>query len=200
MEIGNNGPLAGLNIFGNAALDIGQLVAEHYEFVYRAAYRLTGSATDAEDVAQQTFLAAHRNLAQLREAAAARGWLAAILRNCFWKACRRRQPLSAEAIEFDLDGVAAVVPEESIVDSERLQLALNRLSAEARVILTMFYFEQLSYVEIAAQLEIPLGTVMSRLARAKRRLRELLFSEVSDDERPPTTALEKSPTTSLKAW
>ena len=159
---------------GSTSADITRLVAEHHAVVYRAAYRLSGSTADAEDLAQQTFLTAHRSLAQLRDERAALGWLMAILRSCFLKMCRKRRPLAADDLDFDLDSCAAEVPEESDVDPERLQHALDELSPEARVMLTMFYFDDLSYREIAAATEIPIGTVMSRLSRAKEQLRRKL--------------------------
>ncbi|HEY2837685.1 MAG TPA: sigma factor, partial [Pirellulales bacterium] len=71
---------------------IARLVVDHYSDVYRYAYRLSGSAADAEDLTQQTYLAAQRNLAQLRLPDNARAWLYAILRNCYLKGRRRPSP------------------------------------------------------------------------------------------------------------
>jgi RNA polymerase sigma-70 factor (ECF subfamily) len=179
------GPATDSKSLRNAALDrptsadITRLVTEHHDFVYRVAYRLTGSTADAEDLAQQTFLAAHRNLAQLREADAARGWLASILRNLFWKQLRKRRPSTAGSLELDLDKIPASPPDDPAVDGELLQKALDQLPAESREVLVMFYFEELAYREIAEALELPIGTVMSRLARAKRRLHELLAPKLS---------------------
>jgi RNA polymerase sigma-70 factor (ECF subfamily) len=65
-------------------------------------------------------------------------------------------------------------PDSLEVDTERLQIALNQLPDESRIVLVMFYFEDASYKEIAEQLQLKLGTVMSRLSRAKQRLRRLL--------------------------
>ena len=156
------------------AADIAQLVAEHHAWVYRAAYRLCGSVADAEDLTQQTFLTAQRALAQLRESAAARSWLGAILRTSFLKGVRKKRPLSAESHDVDLHDFAAPVPEEPALDGETLQGALAGLSDDARLILTMFYFEELSYRDIARELDVPIGTVMSRLSRAKDQLRRRL--------------------------
>jgi RNA polymerase sigma-70 factor (ECF subfamily) len=74
---------------------------------------------------------------------------------------------------------ASPIDEASPIDGERLQLALNELPEEFRLVLVMFYFEECTYREIADKLEIPLGTVMSRLSRGKQRLRERL----ADDDR-----------------
>jgi len=156
------------------AADIARLVAEHHAWVYRAAYRLCGSVADAEDLTQQTFLTAQRALAQLREPAAARGWLGAILRTGFLKGVRKRRPLAAESHDVDLQEFAGPIAEGPAIDGETLEGALAGLSDDSRLILTMYYFEELSYREIAAHLDVPIGTVMSRLSRAKEQLRRRL--------------------------
>jgi RNA polymerase sigma-70 factor (ECF subfamily) len=156
-------------------MEIGQLVAEHHQAVYRYAYRLTGSVPDAEDLTQQVFLTAQQRLGQLRKAESARSWLLAILRNDFLKMRTKRRPIPAENLRLDVDSVPAVVPKEADIDRERLQQALDELPAKFRLVLTMFYYESCSYREIAQRLELPIGTVMSRLARAKGHLRAKLF-------------------------
>lgn len=158
----------------SSSCDLARLAAEHHAVVYRAAYRLCGSAADAEDLTQQTFLTAQRCWDQLRDPAAARAWLSAILRSCFLKSLRKRRPSAATDGEVDLAAVPGPAPEPSAVDSERLQQALDALSPEARLIVHLFYFEDRSYREIAAALDVPLGTVMSRLSRAKDQLRRRL--------------------------
>jgi RNA polymerase sigma-70 factor (ECF subfamily) len=155
-------------------VDIANLVAEHHRAVYQYAFRLTGSVPDAEDLTQHVFLAAHRNIAKLRNIGSVRGWLYTILRNRFLKEKQRRWPLPAADLQFDMDAVPDIPPAETI-DQERLQEALNQLPDASRVVLVMFYFEESSYREIAEQLRLPIGTVMSRLARAKARLRAVLF-------------------------
>jgi len=157
------------------ALDIARLVAEHHEAVYRYAYRLTGSPTDAEDLTQQVFLIACQKGGQLRQADSVRSWLFTILRNCFLKSRAKPVPTPAGALELPLEAIPEPEHPSPCIDPERLQQAFDRLSPQDRVILGMFYFENLSYREIAERLEIPIGTVMSRLARAKARLRGLLF-------------------------
>jgi RNA polymerase sigma-70 factor (ECF subfamily) len=151
--------------------DIVTLVTEHHAAVYRYAFRLTGSAVDAEDLVQQAFLLAHQRLAQLREASRAAGWLMAIVRNCFLKDKRRTRP-SEPLLDEPLGPDDEEFPD--WVDPEQLQLALGQLPDEARAILLMFFFEDCSYKEIAESLNVPIGTVMSRLSRAKTRLRQLL--------------------------
>jgi RNA polymerase sigma-70 factor (ECF subfamily) len=158
-----------------AAVEIAQLVAEHHAAIYRYAYRLTGSVPDAEDLTQQVFLAAQEKLGQLRCAENARAWLFAMLRNAFGKMCRKPRPKSAGACEVDLDNLPGAVPDDDAIDREQLQGALNELPPSYRMVVMMFYFEDCSYRQIADQLDLPMGTVMSRLARAKAHLRSRLF-------------------------
>ena len=162
-----------------ADLDIAQLVAEHHLAVYRYAFRLTGAAYDAEDLSQQAFLAAQEKLGQLRNGECARAWLLTMLRNLFLKSRRRRMVLPGD-FNVDLAGIPAALPDDSDIDRERLQQALDELPPDYRVVVLMFYFEDCSYRQIAEQLRLPIGTVMSRLARAKAHLRRKLFAaEVS---------------------
>jgi RNA polymerase sigma-70 factor (ECF subfamily) len=158
---------------GARPLDVGQLVADHHEALYRYAFRLAGSADDAEDLSQQVFLIAQQKLDQVRDFECARGWLFAVLRNCFLKSRRQRLPVPAVNIDLDVNTVPEALVEKDI-DSELLQSAINSLEDEFKVAVLMFYFEHRSYKEIAQELAIPIGTVMSRLARAKARLRERL--------------------------
>lgn len=151
---------------------IHEVIDTHYQSVYRFAFRLSGSASDADDLTQQTFLQACRKLDQLRDEQRIRSWLLTITRNTYLKGVQRDRLIDAE-LDDDL-----VVDEESTsgldFDEERLHFALSELPDSHRIPLLMFYFEELSYKEIAEQLELPIGTVMSRLARAKRQLRESL--------------------------
>jgi RNA polymerase sigma-70 factor (ECF subfamily) len=153
--------------------DIQAIVLAHHQDVYRYAFRLAGNQQDAEDLTQQTFLVAQQRLEQLRQPERLVCWLFAILRSCFLKSDRKRRPINAAGIELDIEAVPDDVTE-SEIDSQLLQLAIDELPEESRLAVVMFYFEDCSYKEIAAQLGVPLGTVMSRLARAKERLRKRL--------------------------
>jgi RNA polymerase sigma-70 factor (ECF subfamily) len=152
-----------------------RLVDEHYEALYRYAYRLSGSGPDAEDLTQEAFCKAQRNLAQLRDWGRAKAWLFSILRNAYLHRLRadRQQPC------VSLDGIgdlAEATPEPlPAIDPERLQQALNELPEAFRTPIILHYFEDFSYRDIAEQMELPLGTVMSRLARAKAFLRNRLL-------------------------
>ena len=167
----------------SSARTVVQLVAEYHARLYRYAYRLCGSAADAEDLVQQAFLIAHQKLDQLRDASCASGWLHTVLRNCYLKGCRKS--LGLPVSELDVSTLPAESPAEPL-DGEALQAALSTLDPDFKVVVLMFYFEEKSYREIAEELEIPLGTVMSRLSRAKAHLRErLVADEVSHVHKGP---------------
>jgi RNA polymerase sigma-70 factor, ECF subfamily len=151
------------------------LIDDHLDAVYRYAYRLTGNVHDAEDLTQQVYLLAQERLEQLREADRGRGWLFTILRNLFLRTVQKAQPAPATNLGLDLDAVPLEAERNQAVDSAELQAAINELPAEYRVVVSMFYFEDLAYREIAEKLDLPIGTVMSRLARAKGHLRAKLF-------------------------
>lgn len=162
---------------------IAELIERHYRWIYRYAYRLSGSAADAEDLTQQTFLVAQTKLDQLRDPGVAAHWLCAIVRNGYLKSVRRTlRPVSLEVIPEPTCEPAC--PAE--IDPEQLQAALNELPDEFRIPLVLFYFEDCSYKEIAEQLEVPIGTVMSRLSRAKAHVRQRLAPrEVTGPALPP---------------
>jgi RNA polymerase sigma-70 factor (ECF subfamily) len=152
-----------------------RLVDQHMALLFAYAFRLTGSVDEAEELTQQTFLVAHEKIGQLREPSKVQAWLLKVLRNCFLKNRRKRRPLAASEAEMDVNLFVDDVSAESEWDTERLQQALDELPGEFRAVLLMFFFEQLSYRQIAEQLELPIGTVMSRLSRAKHHLRGKLL-------------------------
>ena len=157
-----------------AALGVADMVDEHYRAVFGYAYRLSGSVIESEDLTQQTFMLAQVNLPQLRELRAARGWLYTIVRNEYL----RRRPLTSAITLDDAPELASAESDPGWLDSElnsdRLQAAIQELPNEFRIPLLMFYFEDRSYRDIADQLGLPQGTVMSRLSRAKTQLRRKL--------------------------
>ena len=177
-----------------AVVSIELLISEHHADAYRYAYRLSGSHTDAEDLVQQTYLVAHQKLHQLREVGRARAWMFSVLRSCFLKSVRRSTPATATKLNLDLEDVSDDFdPQLLEVDAEQLQQALNQLPDESRIVLTMFYFEEASYKEISEELQIKMGTVMSRLSRAKQRLRRTLFDVAEHRGAPQQTVGSSSP-------
>ena len=153
---------------------VASLVEQHYESLYRYAYRLSGSAADAEDLSQEAFCKAQTQFAQLRDPERAKPWLFSILRNAYLHRLRTEKthrPVSLDAIGDLVAAPPAEVPE---IGSEQLQQALSELPEEFRTPVILFYFEEMSYRDIAEQMDLPIGTVMSRLARAKAHLKDRL--------------------------
>lgn len=161
--------------FGSSRHAIAALVEAHYAALYRYAYRLSGSPQEAEDLTQETFCLAQNKLHQLREQDRAKSWLFSILRNAYLHRLRS----SKQEKQVSLDGIGDI-PDRSpeplpALDSLQLQKALNELPEAFRTPLILYYFEEFSYRDIAEQMNMPLGTVMSRLARAKTFLRQRLM-------------------------
>src|SRR5438876_10585296 len=153
---------------------IQELVDQHYQPLYRYAYRLSGSAADAEDLTQDAFCQAQLKLNQLRDPGRAKAWLFSILRNAYLhriRDARREQVLPLEYVGDVADRLPEPLPD---IEPERLQQVLNELPEDFRTPVILFYFEDFSYRDIAEQMELPLGTVMSRLDRAKAHLRARL--------------------------
>ena len=153
-----------------------RLVDDHYVALYRYAYRLSGSSADAEDLTQDAFCKAQLSLVQLRDPERAKPWLFSILRNAYLHRVRSRKQEACVSLE-GLGDLAEASPEPlPEVDPEQLQQALNDLSEVFRTPIILYYFEDFSYRDIAEQMDLPLGTVMSRLARAKIFLRSRLLA------------------------
>jgi RNA polymerase sigma-70 factor (ECF subfamily) len=148
-----------------------QLVDAHYERLFRYAFRLSGSSAEAEDLTQDTFCKAQLRLHQLRDPDRAKAWLFSILRNAYLHRVRseaQRRFVSLDVIE-GLKGPEPDPPPE--IEPAQLQAALQELPEAFRTPLILYYFEDFSYRDISEQMEVPIGTVMSRLARAKAYLR-----------------------------
>ncbi len=156
-------------------LNIEQMIADHHGSVYGYAYRLTGVVADAEDLTQQTFLVAQQKIHQLRDDSKAQGWLFAVLRSCHFRQYRKRTPIPAAKLELRVDEIPeSVQADDFSIDPDDLQRALNTLPCEFRTVVLLFYFEQKSYKQIASELELPMGTVMSRLFHARKNFQKAL--------------------------
>ena len=153
---------------------------------YNLARWLVGDDRDAEDVVQEAYLRAFRFFGGYR-GGDSRSWLLTIVRNtCYtWLQQNRSRELT-EPIEDRLDevGITTENPETIFlhtVDAKLVRQALEELPIEFREILIMREMEDLSYKQISTIADLPIGTVMSRLARGRKRLRELLVSRMSKE-------------------
>ena len=160
----------------SGSVDMNGLVDRFYAELYRYALRLSGSASEAEDLVQEAFLTAQAKGNQIRDLSEARAWLYTVLRNVYLAQLRSPGRQRARPLDQAPEPWSEGDPRDLNLDfdGEALQRALQQLSEEYRTPLVLYYFGHLSYREIAAQLQVPLGTVMSRLARAKGWLRERL--------------------------
>lgn len=150
---------------------------------YNLARWLVRNDHDAEDVVQEAFLRAYRFFSSYR-GGDPRAWLLAIVRNACWSWLRANRSREVRTSLDDLDEapdpLAPDAEEELVrsVDTERLRGAIAALPAEFREVLVLREFEELSYRGIADVSGIPIGTVMSRLARARARLQVALAAPV----------------------
>jgi RNA polymerase sigma-70 factor (ECF subfamily) len=159
----------------------GELVRSYYPGVVRVVYRLCGDTGLSEDMTQETFLRAWLNLPSFRPQSSLRNWLYRIAVNATLDVLRRRtdEPLEDEVYRMYPDQTAG--PETSLIEKERvalLQQAMHSLPEAARSVLVLREYGSLSYQEIASVLDIPVGTVMSRLNYARNRLRDLLKDDL----------------------
>jgi RNA polymerase sigma factor (sigma-70 family) len=154
-----------------------EIVRRYQEVAFRTAYVITGSAADAEDAAQEGFVKAYRALPTFRTGAEPRPWLLRIVANEARNRARsagRRHHLELRLAEGFRPGDAAPSPEAAAVAAEDHRFLiglLNQLSEEDRLVIASRYLLDLSGEETAAALNIPEGTVKSRLSRALGRLR-----------------------------
>lgn len=156
-----------------------QLVDTHYAPLYRFALSLARREADACDLVQQTFYIWATKGAALREVSKAKSWLFTTLYREFLRS--RRRDARATSIEDlppgEQDIAAEDVDRVAQLDAMTVVTALQSVDEVFRAPLTLYYLEDLSYLEIAEALTVPIGTVMSRLSRGKAQLRAALARE-----------------------
>jgi RNA polymerase sigma-70 factor (ECF subfamily) len=157
--------------------------SEYLDGLYCYAFLLSRNRTQAEDLVQETCLRALRAMPRLRPDSNIKSWLFTILRNIWFNQLRqwRRAP---EIVKLEPDGSGPIGVADTAkdphttyvnnIEQEQVRNAIQQLSIELREIIILREYEELSYQEIATVMECPLGTVMSRLARARSKLRDLL--------------------------
>jgi RNA polymerase sigma-70 factor (ECF subfamily) len=156
---------------------------EHIDGLYSYALVLTRNRSEAEDLVQETYVRAIGAMGRLRAESNVKSWLFTILRNIWFNQLRQRRT-APQIVEMDVEGINVGIGIKTDDDPyalyvrtlERNQVreAIQQLPAESREIILLREYEELSYQEIATILDCPTGTVMSRLARARAKLRALL--------------------------
>ena len=152
------------------------MARSHGRFLYTVAYRLTGNDADAQDLVQEVLLRVRRGLATYRPGSL-EGWLSRITTNAFLDDVRRRRRRPVDHLGDDAEHVLTAGDEvdralEAATLSADLETALARLSPDFRAAVVLCDVVGLSYEEIAESLDIPVGTVRSRIHRARAALRE----------------------------
>jgi RNA polymerase sigma-70 factor (ECF subfamily) len=157
--------------------------SEYLDSLYSYAVVLSRNRTEAEDLVQETCLRALRAMDRLRPDSNIKSWLFTILRNV-WLNQLRQSRTAAEVVDLDLDNHTANRPIDTAKDPyaayvsnmerEQVRNAIQQLPLEFREVILLREYEELSYEEIATLLDCPPGTVMSRLARARFKLHDLL--------------------------
>ncbi|RMG55460.1 MAG: RNA polymerase sigma factor [Gammaproteobacteria bacterium] len=161
---------------------------EHRRALYRTAVAWSGDEMLADDLVQETLSRALANLHQLQDEARLRAWLFRILGNCWKEYLRRRRE------HLDVDGME-LAGEECCPEGDaqvhdtvrRVRLAIQCLPVPQREVVTLVDLNEFSYAEVAEILDVPIGTVMSRLSRARKALLTLLQDDVM--ESPKVTRL-----------
>ncbi len=176
---------------GDAA-EFERLLRPHFPAFYRSAYRWTGAVDRAEDLVQQLLVRLYPCLAELRALEQVRPWALRVMYRIFVDELRRTRSSPVQfGLETAADGDQPGGEDEHWVDSapgtadlvenqitqERLLRAWERLGEEHRAVLSMHDIEEYTLPELAQIMDIPLGTLKSRLHRARARLRELLAAE-----------------------
>lgn len=161
---------------GHSSVDewLESVVREHYQPLYRYALMLSGQEADAADLTQQTVVILARRWSDLRDISKVKPWLFSTLYREFLNLRR----LTVRLAPLDEELPSAITPlsegQEQVLDGRTAIAALHSLEETHRAVLSLYYLEEFSYREIAETLNVPIGTVMSRLSRAKDALRRVL--------------------------
>jgi RNA polymerase sigma-70 factor, ECF subfamily len=151
----------------------------HLGVIFRTAARLTAGRAEAEDLVQDVYAQAWLSFADYRPGTNCRAWLFKILMNKLSHHRRRKYALlkrTTDADELTFERVAYVPPVEQELKDEEVLAALDRVPERFREVVLLADVEEFSYREIAEMLGVPAGTVMSRLSRGRKFLREMLVS------------------------
>lgn len=166
-----------------SARDFEGLVARYYEPLYQFAFSLTRAEADACDLTQQTFYVWATKGHQLRDPEKVKTWLFTTLHRMFLESCRRRTRFPHHELEsVDLELPVIQPGAISRLDTAQVVAALGRVDETFQAPVALFYLQEHSYKEIAEILELPLGTVKSRISRGIGQLQRMLAKDLSHAE------------------
>ena len=156
------------------------IVSEHYQPLFRFAMSLTRAESDARDLTQQTFYVWATKGHQLRDISKVKTWLFTTLHRAFLEGRRRQTRFPHDQLEEVSDQLPALSPEPADkADCSLVLPALAKVDEVYQAAVALFYLEDCSYKDIARILEVPIGTVKSRIARGIMQLREIMLSDGS---------------------
>lgn len=159
----------------NSANQFEAIVRQHYESLYRFAMSLAHTEADARDLTQQAFYIWATKGHQLRDASKVKTWLFTTLHRTFLQARRHQTRFPHDELETVSDQLPPVLPAlVNQLDSVLVQSALKQVDEIYQAAVALFYLEDCAYKDIATILEVPIGTVKSRIARGVVQLREIL--------------------------
>ena len=166
----------------------GQLVNKYQGAVYGLAFHLVGNFADAQDLAQEAFIKAFQNLSQLKDYTKFAYWLKQITANTCHRWLRQRQRERSylgflHEIDEQSEGMHTASPDELAESKERIQTvrqAINNLTENNRIVLTLFYMDGLSYRDISEFLGLSVSTIKSRLHHARKKLKEKMIAMVDE--------------------
>ena len=175
-----------------------------FDQLYNFAHWLTRNRDEAEDLVQATYVKALRGFSSFQLGTNFRAWIFRILRNTFLTSRTGLRATMTVPLDLEEDGpevaVEPTTPETIIIErvnSQTIQTAIDALPVYFREILLLCEVEEMSYQEIAETLSIPIGTVMSRLSRARRTLRDRVRLHLQDGSRSLTRAVTSEVTYGL---
>jgi len=159
--------------------EFNRLVSDHGPTMYRMAFRMVGDRHEAEDVVQETFRSAWKSRRLFQPGGSERAWLASILRRRVADHWRRPKP--PMVLSGDRNPEVSYPADDPVRDefTDEIQQALQQLPDHLRETLLLVVVAELTHQEAADMLEIPLGTVLSRVSRARKRLREYILAASS---------------------
>ena len=161
-----------------------ELTYPHMNLLYNVALKYTGNRYDAEDIVQETYMMAFNKFHQLKEPSRCKPWLLRILRNNFLKNCQKAK---SQQRLLETDYIDHLKQQVQVKDAEKLlakaagnravKEAIDKLPFKYREVLLLYYMDEMLYKEIAHTLNIPIGTVMSRLTRAREGVKANLLKD-----------------------
>ena len=169
-----------------------QLARNHVSYLYNVAMRYAGNQYDAEDLVQETYFIAFKKFDQLRDTKKIKSWLFKILRNTYLKDQQHHAQRKVtvyddtfdymNALENAVEHVDVASAYERKIEADKIQNLLSELPEKYQSPILLYYISEMTYQEISETLDLPIGTVMSRLSRGKQMLKKKILQRYMLDQ------------------